>query len=205
MIAALAAVLAFVAEPAYATTIVPSCARPTTVNAPPPSLACALQTFQNVARLIMGITGSAALLMFVYGGFTLLTSGGVEAKVTQGKTVIKNAVIGIVLVLTAFYIIDYFVYALRGSTLHTPGSPCQDGKGRWVSVSRTTVECRTTCQALIQEEAAFLSEAQRHQCMERSEVPAGYVCNDNVCGDGSATSQRCCAAPEPEVEAAPES
>ena len=204
VIASLALVFAVVAEPAYATTIVPSCARPSTVNAPPPSLACALQTFQNIARLIMGITGSAALLMFVWGGFTLLTSGGVEAKVTQGKTIIKNAVIGIILVLTAFYIVDYFVYALRGSTLHTPGSPCQNNKGIWVSVSSTTVECRTTCQSLIQEEANFLPEAQRHQCMSRDSVPTGYVCNDNVCGDGSATSQRCCAPPEPEPVAAPE-
>lgn len=204
-VAALACTLVVAAEPAYATTIVPSCARSTVVNAPPPSLACALETFQNVARLIMGITGSAALLMFVYGGFTMLTSGGVEAKVTQGKTILRNAIIGIVLVLTAFYVIDYFTYALKGTTTHTVGAPCQNGRGKWVSVGSNTVECRTTCEALIADEvAAAVPTAQQHQCA--SSPPANWSCNDNVCGSGGggSGSQRCCAAPAPEPIAAPE-
>lgn len=189
VIASLAVAFSVAAEPAYATTIVPSCARPSAVNAAPPSLDCALQTFTNIARLIMGITGSAALLMFVWGGFTLLTSGGVEAKVTQGKTVIKNAIIGIVLVLTAFYIVDYFVYALRGRSTHTVGEACHNGKGRYVSVGANTVECRYNCSAIAAEETG----ARRHECM--SSPPTGYTCDDYYCPG----TQRCCIAPEPEI------
>ena len=104
----------FAAGSAQAVTIVPGCARAN--EAAPPSLACALLTFTNVASLIVGVTGSFALLMFVYGGFMMITSGGVEAKVTLGKTILKNALIGIVLIFTAGYIIDYAVKKLRDSS-----------------------------------------------------------------------------------------
>ena len=62
-------------------TIVPDCAR--VVSANPPGLDCVMQAFRNIATLIVGITGSAALLMFVYGGFTMIASRGAEAEVKK--------------------------------------------------------------------------------------------------------------------------
>jgi hypothetical protein len=72
-----------------------------------PQLDCVLLTLGNIAQIILALTGSLALLMFVYGGFTMLTSGGSSDKVNQGKKILLSAVTGIVIVLLAGYLIRY--------------------------------------------------------------------------------------------------
>ncbi len=61
--------------------------------------------FINVSQFILGIVGSLALIMFVYGGFTLLLSGGNKEWVEKGNQAIKNAVIGLFIVFLSFMII----------------------------------------------------------------------------------------------------
>ena len=60
-----------------------------------------------IARVIqaaLSISGSIALLMFVYGGFLWMTSGGNEGMVDKGKKVILWATLGIVLIASAYAI-----------------------------------------------------------------------------------------------------
>lgn len=59
------------------------------------------QVFINVANFLLSIIGSVTLLMFVYGGFTWLTSGGSAEKVKRGTGIMVNTAIGIVIVLGA--------------------------------------------------------------------------------------------------------
>ncbi len=119
---AMIASFAFAAMPALATTIVPPCATNQGVNAP--GLGCIEETFLNVASLIIAVTGSFALLMFVYGGFTMITSNGAEKKVSEGKTILTNAVIGIILIFLAGYIIDYI--KLRLTKGQVKATSCTD-------------------------------------------------------------------------------
>jgi hypothetical protein len=74
-----------------------------------------LQLAVNVAKWIEGIVGSLALLMFVYGGFTLLLSQGSSDKVAKGKSIIVGAVIGLVIVFTSWSIINFIVKGIGGS------------------------------------------------------------------------------------------
>lgn len=83
---------------------------------PVPSLVCALQTFGNLAMIILGLTGSLALLMFVYGGFLMVISGGSSEKVSQGKKVITNAVIGIFIIMCSGLLIQYGMDKLKLSS-----------------------------------------------------------------------------------------
>jgi len=59
----------------------------------------------RVIKGVLGIVGSLALLMIVYGGFTMLTSGGAEAKITKAKGVIVWAVIGLVVIFLSYAIL----------------------------------------------------------------------------------------------------
>ena len=88
---------------ALAVSIVPPCARSGELV----QLSCMLETGGNIAQLILGLTGGLALLMFVYGGFLMLSSGGSEEKVKKGKDAITAAVIGIFIILFAGYLIRY--------------------------------------------------------------------------------------------------
>ncbi|HSD12075.1 MAG TPA: pilin [Patescibacteria group bacterium] len=185
--AMLSGFLFFAAEPALAITIVPSCARAASLQTP--GLDCVLATFRNVASLIVGITGSFALLMFVYGGFMLLTSAGVESRVTTGKTILKNAMIGLVLVFTAGYLIDYGVNTLRGRHMVTvdANNPtyCNDGRGRYVDVpGRSNAVCQTPCTAM----------APIYSC----QAPGPNVSGCNVDFTGCGEGMQCCITPAPD-------
>lgn len=181
-----AGVLLFAAPAAHAITIVPECARSGNVNAA--DLNCALQTFQNVARMIIGITGSVALFFFVYGGFTLLTSRGIEAEVTKGKTIIKNAVIGIILIFLAFYVVDYFSTTLRGRERNVEGQACYGGAGKFVRIGMSgdqpIIECKLLC-----------ANVQGYTCQTNPQ-PGSTCTNDYYCPGSTGTgAARCCALP----------
>jgi|GEM_PF-1159008 len=65
-----------------------------------------IQTFIHFAELLLSIVGSVALLMFIYGGFVWLTSGGSPEKIKKGQGIMVNTVIGIIIILvgaTAVY------------------------------------------------------------------------------------------------------
>ncbi len=60
-----------------------------------------------IVRLINQLSyviGSFALLALIIGGFTYLTSAGQERLITRAKDMVKYAVIGLVVALSAFYI-----------------------------------------------------------------------------------------------------
>lgn len=98
--------------------VVHECARSRTEI---PSLNCALLTLGNIARIILGLTGSIALLMFVYGGFLLLASGGRADWVERGKSSIKTAVIGIAIIFLSGTIVQYAMTKLNVN-VQTPTS-----------------------------------------------------------------------------------
>ena len=113
--AAASAAILLMPMAALAVSIVPECARGGELA----QLDCMLQTGGNIAQLILGLTGGLALLMFVYGGFLMLSSGGSSDKVERGKKTIVAAVIGIFIVLFAGYLIRYGLARLGVSSEFT--------------------------------------------------------------------------------------
>lgn len=74
------------------------------------------QIVGNVLRAMFGILGSIALLMFIYGGFTWLTSGGEAEKIKKGKDTMVWAVLGIAITFAAYTIVNFVIDALTSST-----------------------------------------------------------------------------------------
>ncbi len=66
----------------------------------------------NIMKLIWGITGSLALLMFVWGGFQWLTAAGEESRVKAGWDTFINATIGIAIILGSWVIINTVILFL---------------------------------------------------------------------------------------------
>ena len=90
--------------------LVPECARgaqPTAAD-----LDCLLQVGVNVVQLILGISGSLALVYFLYGGFLWLTAAGAPKKIEDGKNIIINSVIGLAIIFGAFALVQFAVKAL---------------------------------------------------------------------------------------------
>ncbi len=56
----------------------------------------------RIIRVVIGIVGALALAAFVYGGIVLMTSGGSDKRVAEGKAILINATIGVLLVLMSW-------------------------------------------------------------------------------------------------------
>lgn len=74
------------------------------------------RTLYSISKLILGITGSLALLMFVYGGFIWLISGGNKEAVQKGKNILIAATIGIIIVFVAYSAVEFTIKGLTDAT-----------------------------------------------------------------------------------------
>lgn len=66
-----------------------------------------VNTVISVVDFILGISGSIALVMFVYGGFLWVSSGGSEERVRAGKEAVRNAVVGLIIIFVSYTLITY--------------------------------------------------------------------------------------------------
>ncbi|MEK7545845.1 MAG: pilin [Patescibacteria group bacterium] len=66
----------------------------------------------NIIKAAVGVVGAFALLIFVYGGFILLTSAGEPAKIQAGKDAMKWSVIGLVVVFSSYALVDFVLKSL---------------------------------------------------------------------------------------------
>ncbi len=66
----------------------------------------------NLIRTFIGLLGIIFLLLTVYAGFLWLTAQGDEKKVEHAKGLLKNAVIGLVIIAAAYAISAFVVNAL---------------------------------------------------------------------------------------------
>lgn len=63
---------------------------------------------------VLGVVGSLALLMFVYGGIVWMTAAGSPEKVQKGKNILIWATIGIVVIFTAYAMVKFVLGILAG-------------------------------------------------------------------------------------------
>ena len=67
---------------------------------------CLLQVFQSVMNFLISFSILAVVFFIAWGGFTLITSGGNPSARTQATNRMLNAVVGLVLILGAWLIVD---------------------------------------------------------------------------------------------------
>lgn len=79
------------------------------------SLCDFLVTFSNIANYMLTALGSCALLLFVYGGITWLTASGSMERVKKGKDILVNTIIGLIIVLSSWQIINLVISSLTGT------------------------------------------------------------------------------------------
>ncbi len=67
---------------------------------------------KNVLNILLYIAGAISVLFVVIGGYQYLSSGGNEEAAEKGRKTVTNAIIGIVVVVLAFTIINVVVGTL---------------------------------------------------------------------------------------------
>ncbi|MBP9695026.1 MAG: Ig-like domain-containing protein [Candidatus Magasanikbacteria bacterium] len=72
-----------------------------------------------IARIInvaLGLLGVVVFVIVLYAGYTIMTAGGNEEKVAEGKKILVNAVIGLAIILSAYAIVSFIIRALSNAT-----------------------------------------------------------------------------------------
>lgn len=64
---------------------------------------------------LLGFSGVIALASFVWGGFLFLTSQGNADRVKKGKDTLIWAVIGLVVIFTAYILVDALIRGITGA------------------------------------------------------------------------------------------
>jgi hypothetical protein len=59
----------------------------------------------KVINSIIGVVGSIALLMFIYGGFVWMLSGGNPNKIKQGREIIVWSILGLAVILFSYALV----------------------------------------------------------------------------------------------------
>lgn len=65
-----------------------------------------------VIKAILGVVGVVALVMFLWGGFLYLTSGGKPEKIQTGQRTLVWTAIGILMVFAAYAAVNFVISAL---------------------------------------------------------------------------------------------
>lgn len=73
--------------------------------------------FIKFVGFAVGLTGSLALIMFIYGGIVFLTSGGNSERVQHGRKILTSTITAIIILLAAWTIVNFIISALTGTPL----------------------------------------------------------------------------------------
>lgn len=68
----------------------------------------------KVINGILGVTGSIALIVFIWGGFIWMTAAGASDKVQHGKDTLVWATIGLVVIFSAYAMVRFVFSDILG-------------------------------------------------------------------------------------------
>ena len=71
--------------------------------------------FRQITNTILYIVGVIAVIMLIIGGIKYVISGGDSKKVTDAKNTVLYAIIGLVIAVLAFAIVNFVISALPSS------------------------------------------------------------------------------------------
>jgi len=79
-------------------------------------------SIMKIVRAALGFLGVLVIVIILYGGFIWMTSGGNPEKIDKAKKILTNALIGLIIILSAFSIVWFIISMLEGA-LRGPGGP----------------------------------------------------------------------------------
>ncbi len=83
------------------------------------TLQCIPIVFSNIVNAALIFVGSVAVILIVYAGIRLITSGGDPKAVQGARQIITYAILGLVLVLSSFAIIFLISYLTGAKCIET--------------------------------------------------------------------------------------
>ena len=71
--------------------------------------------FHRITNTVLIVIGAVSVIMLIWGGLRYVISGGDSKKVTDAKNTILYAIIGLIICLLAYSIINFVITAISGA------------------------------------------------------------------------------------------
>lgn len=94
-----------------------------------PTLGCAFYLIQTIIGWLLTFAGVVALVLIIYSGIKLITSGGDPKQLEGVKKTLTYAIIGLFIVLLSFAIISLISYATGVNCIRLMGFDSCLGRG----------------------------------------------------------------------------
>lgn len=78
----------------------------------------------DAAKFLIVLGGATAVLMFVIGGFLIMTGGGSRKHVDRGMKTVKNAFIGLAVMVSGLFVRGVVVGFIGGASNDTSATAC---------------------------------------------------------------------------------
>jgi len=72
------------------------------------------QLLGKIINTVLGVVGSLALIMFIFGGLTWMTSAGAPDKVKKGRDIIIWSVVGLFIIFASYALLKFFLGTITG-------------------------------------------------------------------------------------------
>lgn len=66
----------------------------------------------QIYKVIISISGGAALLAFIFGGFKVLTAGGDKQRVDSGKAMVMGALMGLLIIVFSVFLLKFIGFEI---------------------------------------------------------------------------------------------
>ncbi len=81
----------------------------------------------NIVNILLGFLGIVAVIIIMYAGFVWMTSNGNPDKINKAKKMLLGAVIGLIIIISAFSIVAFIINSMWGITGGSIGSGSGSG------------------------------------------------------------------------------
>jgi hypothetical protein len=79
-----------------------------------------MRIFTTVTNTLLFLIGAISVIMIIVGGLRYTTSGGNSTSVTGAKNTILYAIVGLIIAMLAFAIVNYVLTTLSGAGVGSP-------------------------------------------------------------------------------------
>lgn len=73
-----------------------------------------VNVINNITNWVLGFAGALAVLFVIYGGLLFITSAGNEKRVDAAKKTLTYAVLGIIVIVLAYFIVKLIINSTTG-------------------------------------------------------------------------------------------
>jgi len=74
----------------------------------------------RIINTLLGLLGIVTVVLMVYAGYIIMTAAGSEERIAQGRKIMINAVIGLIIIMSAWAITKFIINALSGAAKGNP-------------------------------------------------------------------------------------